>query len=232
MAAHSRGIHRRELGLAVAGGGVLALFGGRYVLAGEAEAEKARATKRADGRPRLPPGQFLLKELRDMGGTAADASVSKFRLKVYGEVEKPFEVDFRELLAMPQTTQLCDVHCVTKWTMLDAAWTGVKVADLAERAKLKPTARHVVFEAHAGYTSNVRIGEALAPNVLIAHKHKDKPLANAHGGPARVLVPDLYFWKSSKWITGIRFVAKDEPGFWETRGYNNHADPWLEERFS
>jgi DMSO/TMAO reductase YedYZ molybdopterin-dependent catalytic subunit len=225
-------IKRRNFAVGLAGGGVMALLGGSYVLAAEAEAEKMRKALRPDGKPRLPPGQYLLKELRDMGGTAADASVSKFRLKVYGEVEKPFELDFRELLAMPQTTQTCDVHCVTKWTMVDSLWTGVKVADLAERAKVKGGARHVIFEAHAGYTANVRLNEALNPAVLIAHKHKDKALANAHGGPARVLVPDLYFWKSAKWITGIRFVSRDEPGFWETRGYHNHADPWREERFS
>jgi DMSO/TMAO reductase YedYZ molybdopterin-dependent catalytic subunit len=120
---------------------------------------------------------------------------------------------------------------VTKWTVLDAKWTGVRLADLAERVKPKPSARHVIFEANAGYTSNVPIREALAPNVLVAHKYEGAPLARAHGAPVRALVPDLYFWKSAKWLTGIRFVSSDRPGYWETRGYHNHADPWKEERY-
>jgi DMSO/TMAO reductase YedYZ molybdopterin-dependent catalytic subunit len=116
--------------------------------------------------------------------------------------------------------------------MLDAHFTGVRVADLAARAGLKPSARHVIFEANAGYTSNVLLREALAPNVLVAHRHEGQPLGRANGAPVRALVPDLYFWKSAKWLTGIRFVTVDEPGYWEVRGYNNHADPWKEERYS
>jgi DMSO/TMAO reductase YedYZ molybdopterin-dependent catalytic subunit len=116
--------------------------------------------------------------------------------------------------------------------MLDSKWTGVRVADLAARAKVKPSARHVIFEAFGGYTSNVLLREALAPNALVAHRHMGAPLARPHGAPVRALVPDLYFWKSAKWLTGIRFVAVDAPGYWELRGYNNHADPWKEERYS
>ena len=123
------------------------------------------------------------------------------------------------------------IECVTKWTVLDAKWTGVRLADLAARAKPKPSARHVIFEASAGYTANVPIREALAPNVLVAHKYEGSPLARAHGAPVRAIVPDLYFWKSAKWLTGIRFVSADRPGYWETRGYHNHADPWKEERY-
>jgi DMSO/TMAO reductase YedYZ molybdopterin-dependent catalytic subunit len=105
------------------------------------------------------------------------------------------------------------------------------VLDLATRAQVKASARHVIFEAAYGYTSNVPLHEALAPNVLVAHRYEGKPFARQHGGPARALVPDLYFWKSAKWLTGIRFVALDEPGYWETRGYHNHANPWKEERY-
>ena len=113
-----------------------------------------------------------------------------------------------------------------------ARFTGVRVADLAAAAKVKPSAHHVVFEAAGGYTSNVPLREAIAPNVLIAHRLDGTPLARAHGAPVRAFVPDLYFWKSAKWLTGIRFVSADEPGYWETRGYHNHADPWREERYS
>jgi hypothetical protein len=216
---------------AMVGTTILALGGATYVLASTEEEKKARAMKRPDGRPRLPPDQYLLKRIRPMGGTVGDPSPGNFRLKVYGEVEHPFTMDFAELLAMVQVEQTCDVHCVTKWTVLDSRWTGVRVADLAARARPKPSARHVIFEAHAGYTANVPIAEALAPNVLVAHKYEGAPLARAHGAPVRALVPDLYFWKSAKWLTGIRFVAVDKPGYWEVRGYHNHGDPWKEERY-
>jgi DMSO/TMAO reductase YedYZ molybdopterin-dependent catalytic subunit len=224
-------MHRRNfLRAATAGTLVAALGGATYVLASEDEAR--RAGNRPDGRPRVPPSQYLLKRLRPMGGTEGDPSPGGFRLRVSGEVEQPYELDFAGLLAMPQVEQTCDVHCVTKWTVLDSHWTGVRVADLAARAKLKPTARHVVFEAAAGYTSNVLLHEALAPTTLVAHRYEGRAIPRPHGPPVRALVPDLYFWKSAKWLTGIRFVAADEPGYWEIRGYNNHADPWREERYS
>jgi hypothetical protein len=210
---------------------VIALGGAGYCLANEEDEKKARATPRADGRPKLPPGQYLLNRIRPMGGVEGDPSPGGWRLQVSGEVDNPFTIDMGELLKMTQVDAMCDVHCVTKWTVLDAKWTGVKLADIAARAKVKPTARHVIFEAFGGYTSNVRIKEALDPAVIIAHKYEGNPLARAHGAPARIVVPDLYFWKSAKWITGVRFVAADRPGFWETRGYHNHADPWKEERY-
>src|SRR3954453_1156568 len=120
---------------ATAGTIVIALGGGTYVLASDEETRRAQATKRPDGKSRLPPDQYLLKALRPMGGTEGDPSPRNFKLRISGEVEAPFEIDFAELLKMPQIEQVCDVHCVTKWTMLDAKWTGVRVADLAARAK-------------------------------------------------------------------------------------------------
>jgi DMSO/TMAO reductase YedYZ molybdopterin-dependent catalytic subunit len=116
--------------------------------------------------------------------------------------------------------------------MLDAHFGGVTVSGLAARAKPTMSARYVIFEAAAGYTANVDITEAMKPNVIIAHRYEGQPLPRAHGAPVRAIVPDRYFWKSAKWLTGIRFVAKDEPGYWEVRGYHNHADPWKEERTS
>jgi DMSO/TMAO reductase YedYZ molybdopterin-dependent catalytic subunit len=214
-----------------AGAIVVALSGAAYVRADDDDTLRARAQKRPDGRSRLPPSQYLLERLRPMGGRAGEPSPGRLRFQVHGEVDAPFELSFAELLRMPQIEQTCDVHCVTKWTVLDAHFTGVRVADLAARARVKPSARHVIFEAAYDYTSNVPIREALAPNVLVAHRYEGKPLARQHGGPLRALVPDLYFWKSAKWLTGVRFVARDEPGYWENRGYHNHADPWREERY-
>jgi DMSO/TMAO reductase YedYZ molybdopterin-dependent catalytic subunit len=210
---------------------LVALGGGAYVLADSEEERRARESKRADGRSRLPPNQRLIKRLRPMGGDEGDPSPGAFRLKVYGEVEAPFTIDFKQLLELPQVEQACDVHCVTKWTVLDARFTGVRFTDLAARARVKSSARYVIFEAAHGYTANVPLREAMRPNVMVVHKLDGQPLAREHGTPVRALVPDLYFWKSAKWLTAIRFSDVDRPGYWETRGYHNHADPWREERY-
>ncbi len=225
-------MQRRSFVSALMTGTVISALGGAaYVLADDEDERKARTALRPDGRPRLPPNQYLLKRLRPMGGDEGDPSPSGWRLQVHGEVESPFTLDFAALLAMPQVEQTCDVHCVTKWTVLGAAFSGVRVSDLAARANVKPSAHHVIFEAAHGYTTNVPLREALAPNVLVAHRYGGTPLGRPHGAPARALIPDLYFWKSAKWLMGIRFSADDHPGYWETRGYHNHADPWKEERY-
>jgi DMSO/TMAO reductase YedYZ molybdopterin-dependent catalytic subunit len=222
---------RRFIQQAASGTALVALGGGIYLLADDLTRE-AQAQTRKDGRVRLPPGQRVIDALKPMGGTPGDPRPSEFRLRVHGEVEHPFTLTFAELLALPSVTQNSDVHCVTGWSVLDAKFTGVRVRDLAERAKVKPGARHVIFEAAHGYTANVRLEEALAPDVLVAHRLDGKALGRAHGSPVRAIVPDLYFWKSAKWLTGIRFAVRDEPGYWETRGYHNHADPWREERYA
>ena len=223
---------RRSFLRVLTAGTVLTVLGGAYVVLGDEATRRARKLKLPDGRPRLPPNQHLLQHLRPMGGQEGDPSPGAFKLKVHGAVDNPFEIDFAGLLAMTQVTQTCDVHCVTKWSLFDSHWTGVRVADLAARAKVKRTAHYVIFEAAFGYTSNVLLHEALRPNVLVAHKYEGSPIPRAHGAPVRALVPDLYFWKSAKWLTGIQFREVDQPGYWETRGYNNHADPWKEERYS
>ncbi|MCA9662015.1 MAG: molybdopterin-dependent oxidoreductase, partial [Myxococcales bacterium] len=157
---------------------------------------------------------------------------SDFSLTIHGEVERPLTLDFAGLLRSDNVELTVDVHCVTGWSVLGARFKGVRVRDLAERVGVKSTARHVIFEGAHGYTANVRLDEALAPDVLVAHRLDGRALARPHGAPVRAVVPSLYFWKSPKWLTGIRFVRRDEPGYWETRGYNNHADPWLEERYA
>jgi DMSO/TMAO reductase YedYZ molybdopterin-dependent catalytic subunit len=223
---------RRELlGKAAAGTLLVAFGGGLYYLAQDDLTRKARAEKRADGRSRLPPGQRVIRALRPMGGEPGDVRPATFTLTVHGAVENPFTLSYAELLDLPQVEQAADVHCVTGWSVLDARWQGVQVSHLAELAKVKEGARHVIFEAAHGYTANVRLAEALAPNALVAHRLGGNVLTKQHGAPVRAVVPDLYFWKSAKWLTGIRFVDRDRPGYWEMRGYNNHADPWREERY-
>ena len=220
---------RRFIRLA-ASGTALGVLGGYYLISDDLTRE-ARAQTRSDGKPRLPPGQRVLKAWKPMGGEPGDPSLEHFQLQVHGEVEAPYTLSYAELLAMPQTALAVDVHCVTGWSVMGAKVKGVLLAELATRAKPKPSARHVIFEAAHGYTANVPLREALGPQVMVVRELEGAPLPRAHGGPLRAMVPHLYFWKSAKWLTGIRFVAKDEPGFWETRGYNNHGDPWREERY-
>jgi len=228
----ARGREDRRRFLRLAGAGtVVAALGGWYVLADDERSRAARRETLADGRPRLPPGQKLIDYLKPMGGRPGNPSKSDYRLRVHGAVDAPFELDFAELLALPQTERALDVHCVTGWSRLGASWQGVRIAELAERAKLRAKVRYVIFEAAHGYTANVRLDDALAPDSLIAHRFEGESLANKNGAPVRSLVPHLYFWKSAKWLEGLRFVEQDKPGYWETRGYHNRADPWLEQRY-
>jgi DMSO/TMAO reductase YedYZ molybdopterin-dependent catalytic subunit len=220
---------RRFLKSAAAGTVLVALGGGSYVLA--AENDPRGKQLRPDGRVRLPPGQRILDALKPMGGDPGDPNPANFRLHVHGEVDNPVDLDFAGLTALPATEQTCDVHCVTGWSMLDSKWTGVQISQIAKLAKVRDSARYVIFEAANGYTANVRLVEATAPTSLLAYKFAGSALPRPHGPPVRSLMPDLYFWKSAKWITGIHFSARDRPGYWETRGYHNHADPWREERY-
>ncbi len=212
-------------------GSLLAVLGGSYLVLGESVNAYARAQRRPDGRARLPPGQRVISRLKPMGGQEGDPAKSAYRLRIHGLVERPQILTMRDLLAMDQTEQRLDVHCVTGWSVLDAKWRGVTLAALATRAGVKKGARHVIFEGAHGYTANVPLREALRPEVMVAHRLDGRPLGRAHGAPVRAVVPELYFWKSAKWLTGIRFVARDRPGYWERRGYNNHGDPWKEERY-
>jgi DMSO/TMAO reductase YedYZ molybdopterin-dependent catalytic subunit len=223
---------RREfIKKAAAGSLVVALGGGLYRVCSDDVTRAARAQVRRDGRQRLPPGQRVIEALRPMGGEEGSPRTEDFRLQVHGDVDRPFTVDWKQLLAMPVSQLVADVHCVTSWSVLGNTWAGVQVKYLAERAGVRKTAHHVVFEAAHGYTANVRLEEAMAPNVLVAYQMNGKPFPRRHGAPVRGLVPDLYFWKSAKWLTGIKFVQRDEPGYWEVRGYHNHANPWREERY-
>lgn len=226
----SKQLSRRHFLKQAAAGTAIVALGAWYLLDDELTAA-ARAQTLPDGRPRLPPGQRVLTELRPMGGQMGSASLEAATIRVHGAVDHPFEVSFRELHEMPQTALALDVHCVTGWSVLGARFEGVRLTDLAERAGVKDTARHVIFEAAHGYTANVPLRHAMRDDVLVAHSLGSESLPRRNGGPLRNVVPSLYFWKSAKWLTGIRFVARDAPGYWETRGYHNLADPWREQRY-
>ncbi len=223
---------RSFLKSAAAGTAVIALGGALFRLAADDLSRKAAAETRKDGKPRLPPGQRVIEQLRDMGGDEGDGDVKSFRLRVHGAVKTELDLDYGALLKLPQAEVTSDVHCVTGWTVLGAVFKGVLLSTLAEKAGMKGEAKHCILEAAHGFTSNVLIGEAMRANSMVSYRMNGRPFSIEHGAPVRGLVPDLYFWKSSKWITGVRFQKDDEPGYWEVRGYNNHADPWQEERYA
>jgi DMSO/TMAO reductase YedYZ molybdopterin-dependent catalytic subunit len=222
----------RRAFLAKAGGSVVSLsLPGVFVKLIARENIALAAQIRPDGRPRIPPNQQAVKRLYDMGGIQGKANPQDWQLKIHGEVEKPTTLTFQELLELKQIEITCDVHCVTGWTLLDSEWSGVKLSTIMDLVKLKQNAHFVIFEAAAGYTSNIPVIEAQKDKVILAHSFFGKSLPRPHGAPVRALVPDLYFYKSAKWLKGIKFTVQDEPGYWERRGYNNSADPWREERY-
>ena len=224
---------RREFIRTAAAGTLLMGVGGALLrIATDDLTRAARAETRADGRSRLPPGQRVLEYLKPMGGDEGDGEAKNFRLRVHGVVEKPLDLDYKALLGLTQVTKVADVHCVTGWSMLGGQWKGVQISALAELAAIKKEARFAIIEGANGYTANVPLEYALRDNALVTYRLNGKPFSIDHGAPVRGLIPDLYFWKSAKWITGIRFAKDDAPGYWEQRGYNNHADPWKEERYA
>jgi DMSO/TMAO reductase YedYZ molybdopterin-dependent catalytic subunit len=222
----------RRTFLAAAGGAVagIGLPGTFRKLAGW-EQQALAAQVRPAGRPRIPPGQEAVKKILDMGGIPGTATVETLKLRIEGEVEKPLVLSYPELLGLEQVALICDVHCVTGWTLLDSRWSGVRLSTVLRLAKPRKSAGFVIFEAAAGYSANIPIAEAQRDNVILAHTFFGRKLPKEHGGPLRALVPDRYFYKSAKWLEGIKLTAGDEPGYWERNGYSNSADPWKEERY-
>ena len=184
-------------------------------------------------RDRLPPGQTLVRDwpVLDLG-EQPDVTAAKFRLDIDGAVAHPLSLDLDAFLALPQTETTADIHCVTQWSRYDNRFTGVAAATLIAAVAPKDEARFVIFHAFDGYTTNLPRERFERADALIAHRWNGAPLARAHGGPVRAIIPSLYFWKSAKWLRRIEFALTDRPGFWERRGYHNHGDPWAEERYS
>lgn len=156
---------------------------------------------------------------------------TKWSLKVFGEVDRPLGLSWAELNALPMTTTQCDIHCVTRWSRFDNTFEGVSVREILKRAEVRPAANYALIFADPDYTTNLPLTDLDRPENLIALKWGGEPLAAEHGGPARLLVPHLYLWKSAKWISGIRLLQEDYPGFWERNGYHMRGDPWTEERY-
>jgi DMSO/TMAO reductase YedYZ molybdopterin-dependent catalytic subunit len=224
-------ITRREF-MEAAGGSIVSIgLPGVFVKLMGVDNRALAAELRADGRSRIPPGQHAVKALQDMGGQQGEWTVPEWRLEIQGEVRKPMTLTFSDLMELEQVDQICDVHCVTGWTLLDSRWKGIRLTTMMKLAGVKERAGFIIFEAPGGYSSSIPLSEARKENVLMAHGFAGQKLPPAHGAPVRALVPDRYFYKSVKWVQRIRFTIEDEPGYYETRGYSNSADPWKEERF-
>jgi DMSO/TMAO reductase YedYZ molybdopterin-dependent catalytic subunit len=190
-----------------------------------------RATRPED--QRLPPGQHLTRDwpVLDLGVTPP-VSRERWRLDVYGAVDNPVFWTFAEFAAQKQVQLTSDIHCVTTWSRYDNQWEGLSTRDLLAICQPRMDARFVVLHCYDGYTTNLALEDFAAEDALLAHSWSGQPLTDEHGGPVRLVVPHLYFWKSAKWLQGIEFLTEDAPGFWEVRGYHNRGDPWAEQRYS
>jgi DMSO/TMAO reductase YedYZ molybdopterin-dependent catalytic subunit len=185
------------------------------------------------GDSRVPPGQRLVTNFPVLhAGSVMHVQETAWRLTIDGLVGTSLTVDWKGLLALPAVEQTSDIHCVTGWTKLDTRWKGVRVSRLLEGLDISPQARHAVIHAEGGWTTNLPLGELLLDDVLVAYEYEGQPISADHGGPVRLLVPRLYFWKSAKWLRGIELTADQRLGYWERMGYHELGDPWLEQRYS
>jgi DMSO/TMAO reductase YedYZ molybdopterin-dependent catalytic subunit len=210
-------------------------FKDKLVTAKQAWAKAGRLLtgKTAEAGERLPPGQRLVKDwpVLDLG-IQPEVTLQDFRLTLDGAVARPVILDWAGLMALPQAEMVADMHCVTQWSNYDNQWRGVAASVILDLVEPLPGCRHVIFHSYDNYTTNVRLEQFAAPDVMLVHHWNGKPITRQHGGPLRGMIPRYYLWKSAKWLKRIEFTERDDPGFWETRGYNNNADPWLEERYS
>jgi DMSO/TMAO reductase YedYZ molybdopterin-dependent catalytic subunit len=187
----------------------------------------------AEVESRLPPGQHLVTDFPVLSaGPTPHTPLDRWSFTLEGLVRSPVSWSWEEFRKLPSLAFTVDITCVTKWTKLDTKWLGVSVDTLLESVQVDAGARYVMAFSDGGYTTNVPLAEMLNGQAFIAYQFGDRPLASEHGGPARLVVPHLYFWKSAKWVRGFRFMDHDEPGFWESLGYHMHGDPWKEERYS
>ena len=182
---------------------------------------------------RLPPGQVLTKKWPVLTfGETPRADLATWTFRCYGLVENEVSWTWNEFLALPQVRITSDIHCVTRWSRYDNVWEGVAVREVFKRARPRSEAVAVMAHTHEGYTTNISLRDLDAEDALLAVKHDGQDLPPEHGGPCRLVVPKLYFWKSAKWIRSFEFLDVNAPGFWEVNGYHMHADPWKDERFS
>jgi DMSO/TMAO reductase YedYZ molybdopterin-dependent catalytic subunit len=181
---------------------------------------------------RLPPGQVLTEKWPVLHyGSVPSYDLSKWRLRIFGEVEAEHTLTLDEVKALPDRVVHCDIHCVTTWSRFDNDFRGTPFGSIVELVRPTARAHFVIFHCHAGFTTSVPLPALLEDDVLLTWEHDGAPLTPEHGFPLRALVPKRYFWKSAKWIEGIELVEHDQLGFWERAGYHNEADPWKEQRY-
>ncbi len=182
---------------------------------------------------RLPPGQHWIQYplVYDIVERVPDFDISRYRFKVWGEVENPIELTYDELLKLPSVELVADFHCVTRWSVKEIVWEGVPTQEIIKLVKPKPTARYVFVYCLEGYTTNMPLEYFAKEDSILAYKMFGEPLPKEHGWPLRLVVPQLYAWKSAKYVWGIEFMKEDKPGYWEQRGYHMLGDPWKEQRY-
>jgi DMSO/TMAO reductase YedYZ molybdopterin-dependent catalytic subunit len=179
---------------------------------------------------RLPPGQHVVDYFPVLSvGSTPHSPLDEWTFEISGAVDRPVAWTWEEFLALPAQTPTVDIHCVTAWSKLDTTWTGVSVDTIL--AGLETDARYVRAWCDDGYRTNLPLADVTGGRAWIAYEFGGEPLAPEHGGPARLLVPHLYFWKSAKWVRGLELRVEDRPGFWEASGYHNYGDPWREQRY-
>jgi len=196
------------------------------------ERNRAELVERGYDPARLPPGQYLTDRFPVLHvGDVPTYDTEPWDLQVTGLVDRPFGLDVAQLQALPSVTLTRDIHCVTKWSKFDTSWTGVRIRDLFERAGVQAEATHVMVDAEYGYTTNLPLDDITRDDSIVAYAFEGEPIEPIHGGPVRLVIPHLYFWKSAKWVRALELRAGDEPGFWERNGYHIYGDPFREQRY-
>lgn len=191
---------------------------------------KSLDTERKD---RVPPGQRVTEKWPVLhSGKAPNIDISEWTFSISGLVKEERKLSYQNFTSLPQVKVFSDVHCVTGWSKLNNLWEGVSTSVIKELMDILPEAKFVIVHSMGGFTTNLSLRDFFEPDVLFAIKHDGELLTPGHGYPVRLVVPRLYFWKSAKWVVGVEFIEKDKRGFWESRGYHNHGDPWKEERYS
>ncbi len=182
---------------------------------------------------RLPPGQYEERGFPVLSlGPTPEVSKAAWKLEVAGLVDNNLSWNWDEFLKLPQEDLTKDIHCVTKWSKFDSKWKGVSMDEIMKLAGVQNTATHLIAHSYDGYSTNLPIEDVSNGKAWVAFSYDSKDIPAEHGGPARLLVPHLYFWKSAKWLSKLEFTNKDKPGFWEIRGYHNYGDPWKEQRYT
>jgi DMSO/TMAO reductase YedYZ molybdopterin-dependent catalytic subunit len=191
-----------------------------------------RGRRREEGPAgRVPPGQYRVRDFPVLSaGPTPDLSLDEWAFAITGEIDEPRSWSWEELQALPSERVTVDIHCVTKWSKLDTEWEGVSLDVLLDG--VETAAEHVLVHSYGGYTTNLPLEDLIDGKAWVAYGYDGAPLEPEHGGPARLLVPHLYLWKSAKWVNGLELLLQDAPGFWESYGYHDYGDPWREQRYA